>query len=675
MRQETTVPVTTQPPRRLRYVLAAAAAAAGLGWWLTGGDAATTTPADGHGHDRVASDEPPPIRRLVDGKWVISPRATGRASAGTGLAHVTGKVVDHGAERAVGGVEVVFAGPDGEASTTTAADGTYAIDVAPAAYRAYVRGDGVISVGFAGPERLPGPPSASRAGAPDDTLAPKIAIARDQDHVDLDVEEAGVVNGRVFDRAGHPVVGAIVRARGNERPVLGTDVAETGLDGTFHLELPIGGWTLEATHADYAGIAASGDGDPWVSVSTTQVASIDLTMAAGCIVRGHVIAADGGPAADGAVEVGDDGVNFSPAGQIEADGEFRWSTMATGDVQVRAWPWKSPPSSPQKFACDEGARFDVEFRIGTGAPDLDGSIATADGRPAPGAFIDIWALSPGGMSQQERADTDGNWAVYTLPAGDYLISATVEGQGQVQRKVSVPAHGIALGLGGTGTVVGTTKGLAEGVVAVMIGACSNLDGADVPSMATGGTRLAPVHGGTFRLDGVPACQLDVAVRAGEITEVEPAHVEKDREAAVTFDLTPPHTVAIHGRVTRADGRPAAGARVNAFRNESGDDDGVGTTAGADGSYSLETASGATVVASDDAQVGSAMIARDAPASLVVDLHLENDNEGEGQGEPEPPPSGDLDGLQGGTPEPAEPTDTTNVPPAGAPGPAGATDIL
>ncbi len=637
MRQETNVPVTTQAPHRLRYVLAAAAAALALGWWWTrGGDAPTLSDAaPGHrdgdrpGGGSLAST----LDRVLDGRRRIGPRGVARSIDQTGLAHVTGKVVDHPAEKPVAGVEVVFAGPDGEASTTTAADGTYAIDVAPAAYRAYVRGEGVISVGFAGPERLPGPPTASRAGAPDDTLAPTIAITRDQDHVDLEVEEAGVVNGRVFDRAGHPVVGAIVRARGNQRPVLGTDVAETGLDGTFRLELPVGGWALEASHADYAGIA-TGDSEPWVSVGRTQVASIDLTMVAGCIVRGHVIAADGGPATDGAVELGQGGNGFSPAGQIDADGEFRWTTLASGPVELRAWPWKSPPSAAQTFACSEGARFDAEFRLSTATPDLDGAIATADGRPAPGAFIDVWALSPGGMSQQERADADGNWAVYSLPTGDYLVTATVEGAGQVQRRISVPAHGVALGLSGTGTVIGTTTGVDEGMVALMFGACSTGD-VDVPSMTAAATRLAPVHGGRFRIDGVPACQLEIAARAGEQTEVQTVTVAKDREAVVAFDLTPPHAVAIRGHVYGSDGRPAVGAHVRA-----GGDDGAETTTGSDGSYQLTARTGDGIYANRDNEFGGEGVPRDAANGATIDLHLSReDSEGEGE-YVEPNPSGE-----------------------------------
>ncbi|MCE9580362.1 MAG: carboxypeptidase regulatory-like domain-containing protein [Deltaproteobacteria bacterium] len=622
------MPVTTQPPRRLRYVLAAAAAALALGWWWsrssdepTSPDAAGARGRDRDGGDRVATA----LDRMRDARHRIGPRGMPKPSMRGDLAHVTGKVIDHTAEKPVPNVEVVFAGPDGEASATTGADGSYAIDVAPAAYRAYVRGDGVISVGFAGPERLPGPPVASRAGAPDDTLAPTIAIARDQDHVDLEVEEGGVVNGRVFDRAGHPVVGAIVRARGNERPVLGTDVAETGLDGTFHLELPVGGWSLEATHADYAGIAP-GEGEPWVSVSPAQVASIDLTMVAGCIVRGHVIAADGGPAADGAVEVGQGDNGFAPAGQIDADGEFRWSTLETGPVLLRAWPWKSPPSVAQTFTCSEGARFDAEFRLSTANPDLDGSIATADGRPAPGAFIDVWALTPGGMSQQERADADGNWAVYTLPAGDYLVTATVDGAGQVQRRITVPAHGVALGLSGTGTVVGTTKGLDEGMVALMFGACSTGD-VDVPNMTAAATRLAPVHGGHFRIDGVPACQLDIAARAGSQTEVQSVTVTKDREASVSFDLTPPHEVAIHGHVYRADGKPAVGARINTMRD--GDDEIGGVTTGSDGSYQVTTSTGDSIIASVEAEVGGVTVPRDAQNGATLDIHLSRDDyEGE-----------------------------------------------
>jgi Carboxypeptidase regulatory-like domain len=527
-------------------------AALALVWWGThrsAGDPAPDTGAAAVGRDAPGA---PAFRRFVDGHWVVvrpgihlPMRPVG---APDGLVRVRGTVREARGGAPVANVEVVYSGVDGEATTQAGADGSYQIDVPAGAYRAFVRADGYVSVGFEGPPRLPAPPSADDAGAPVDELAPLVAIARDESGVDLRVDASGTVRGRVFDKAGHPVPHAVVRAHGSERPILGTDVAETDTDGTFRLDLPVGAYALEATHPDYAGL--DGARTELDVAPGARPDAVDLTLVAGCVIRGHVVAADGGPAADGAIERlfagrGD----FGPAGRIGDDGTFRWATVEEADIELRAWPWKSPPSPARTFRCTEGARYDVTFQLPGSSPDLDGTIATADGRAAPGAFLDIFALSPGGMNQQERADADGHWAVYALPAGEYLVTATVDGSGAVQRHVQVPAHGVALALGGTGAVTGTVAGVDDGTVTMVIGRCE-VD-ADVGMMSAPAMRLVPVHAGHFVVSGVPACKLSLAVQANDRSDVTSVEVAAGQTATASFDVTagaePPDDVDVdHG---------------------------------------------------------------------------------------------------------------------------------
>jgi hypothetical protein len=48
-----------------------------------------------------------------------------------------------------------------------------------------------------------------------------------------------------------------------------------------------------------------------------------------------------------------------------------------------------------------------------------GRAVTAEGRPLPFAIVDIRGESNGDTRLQERTDEAGNWAVYSLPAGEY----------------------------------------------------------------------------------------------------------------------------------------------------------------------------------------------------------------------------------------------------------------
>src|SRR5206468_2809535 len=135
-------------------------------------------------------------------------------------------------------------------------------------------------------------------------------------------------------------------------------------------------------------------------------------LTAGCVISGRVRRHDHKPAPEGALERNGEnaGTSFGPVGRIEADGSFHWATSDDGDVLLRAWPWKSPPTEFRTFACHEGARFaDVTLTVLDHQPDLEGIVVDATGAPVPFAFLDIEPLDPGITGQQERADAAGQW--------------------------------------------------------------------------------------------------------------------------------------------------------------------------------------------------------------------------------------------------------------------------
>ncbi len=485
------------------------------------------------------------------------------------LVRVEGQVVEATTGEPVTDVDVVFAGPDGpagpagESTATVDGDGRYAIDVTPGTYRPFVRGDGVISVGAAGWERLPGAADPATAGAVDGTRAPVLHVAATQRGVDLSVERAGIISGRVVDAGGRAVVGAAVRTLGGagRRPVLGTDVAETDAAGRFRLEVPVGYYALDAAHPDHGGLADPADGPPMVEVLPGQTAAIELRMVAGCVITGRAVRPDGSPAGDGAIERGLGGDAFTPAGQLDADGRFRFTTALTEEVSLRAWPWKSAPAPAQTVACHDGARHELTFVVPDAAPDLVGKIVDASGDAVPMAFVDIYGMSPGTMNQQERGDPDGGWAVFALPPGDYAISAHVPGQGAAWVMATVPGPEVVLRLSGTGSLAGRVEGIDDGTFLLEIGACAIGGGAVGIDHQT---ILVPVRGGRYRVDGLPACRLSLAVRAG--TRYVPGELEVRAGEVVTHDLdvSPPRAKTVRVRVRNPDGSLAAGAMVVAM---------------------------------------------------------------------------------------------------------------
>jgi hypothetical protein len=526
------------------------------------------------------------------------------AGHGSGDVAITGRVIDLSQQRPVGGVEVVFRGAAGEATATTRSDGSYALRVAPGSYRAFVRGGGVMSIGRRDPVRVPGPPPAEIAGVPDDGLGTAVVAARDTDGVDLAVVRGATVAGRVVDRAGRPIGGAVVYAIGGAlRPALATDIAESAGDGGFELRLPPGGFELVASHPRFAGIAA--DSRTRYVVGPGDHLDAALVLVAGCIVSGRVIGPAGEPAGDGALELqrGPGEADFVPAGRIDPDGAFRWAITAEAEVALRAWPWKSPPSPVRPFRCRDGARFDdVVFELPDRRPDLEGVLIDKTGRPVGFSFVDLRPLEPGGIAQQERTDGAGRWQVYSLPPGRYRVAARAAG-GVASTTVVSPRDGIRLELGDTGRLEGTAPRLAGGGFELVLdGWVAGGELIPLPQSR----RLVTVTGGRFAVDDLPACELafsaiwhgrpiaqHVAIPAGGTARIELA-IGELREKTV------------RGVVRDAAGQPVAGAVVTAARP---DDDARAAAAMTDaaGGYTIRAVSGATLRASARGQVGEARV--------------------------------------------------------------------
>src|SRR4051794_37577080 len=218
-------------PRRLnrRTGLAALAVVAALLAWLAVGGLrepprSSSAPASAPAATRATTAATGP-RQASRSR---APRLPFAAPGSEPIVTISGHVIDVREQHPVAGVEVVFRGAAGEAASTTGSDGAYAIQLSPGSYRAYVRDDTVLSIGKSDRVRLPGPPSSDTAGVPDEALMATVVATGDADGVDLSVVRGGVIIGKVVDRSGRAIPGAVVRARsGSTRPTLGTDVAES----------------------------------------------------------------------------------------------------------------------------------------------------------------------------------------------------------------------------------------------------------------------------------------------------------------------------------------------------------------------------------------------------------------------------------------------------------------
>jgi hypothetical protein len=536
------------PARKLIAVaLAAGAVVAGLVLWVGGDD---DTGAETAGASAVDNEAGPVFLR--DGRLESAdlgrlPELAELLRRRTpGLVVVAGTVRNMDSGEPVGGAEVVFAGPAGETSTAADSEGRYALQLHPGFYRAFARADGQVAVAPTGLDRIPGPPTGDDAGMPVEKLAPVIGAFRDQAGVDLHLHPGGAIRGTVFDGDGRPIAGAVVAARslsrgGTLRMVLGTDIDVTDIDGSFRLEVPAGTVILHASHDDYAGLAPGSRAR--MHVAAGSEARADLTLTAGCIITGQAVDGRGQPAGPGALEAWIGGAppnDFTPVGRLDDQGRFRLASAAPGEMKLRAWPWKSPPSAPMEFDCDEGVRYrDVVFRIPQAEPALEGTLWSEGGQPIPDAYVDLYPLSPGGMAQQERADSYGDWAFYALPAGTYQLTAYVPGHGVAALPVEVPGRGYRLELSGTGTLVGTVRDLGNGSFTLVLERCAvrnpddtlaRLDQVTMPETRI----LVPVESGTYRVDNLPACAL--SARAELPDRSVPIHADISPHEPATANL-------------------------------------------------------------------------------------------------------------------------------------------
>ena len=586
--------------------------------------------------ERTAADRPQPFApRVVLGPngWQIGPRRVLGPIAvrpvADGLVRVTGTVFDLASHKVVGDVEVVFADGTTEASAIADVAGRYSIDVPAGRYRPFVRADGVISASTPLRERLPARPRPDQVAAARLDLAYAIDLRQSTDGVDLEVVRSGKVAGRVIDRSGNPIMGAVVRAYATDepstpRPILGPDVAETGADGRFDLEVAAATYRLDAYHDRYGGIAAAAV----VYVAPAETADAELTMMAGCVISGRVVRADGQPMSRGALEraYGNSGDNFYPDGDFADDGTFQWSTTEEIEISLRAWPWKSTHSEPRRFDCRDGARYDnVMFEIPRAEPDLAGRVVTADGTPIPFAYVDIGGISAGTMNQQERADADGNWAVFALPDGEYRVTATADGAGAVERVVTAPNAGIELRMSGIGTLAGKVKGIVDGSFTIDVYACT-------PTADTGGVhleyrRVVPVSGGQYALEGVPAChQLAVAVSHGSHRVIMDTSVPVGGVGTLDIDVADPEPVTVRGVVRGADGRGVARAIVTVV-SAMADDGGGFVEADDNGRYTLQAHAGDQLAArGPDGGFGLRWLERDSPSVVDLDVVLDPTDE-------------------------------------------------
>jgi hypothetical protein len=582
---------------------------AATGTWLYALRAQPTPPIE---HAHHASSAQPHVAVLA-------------ARGAPGTVTISGVVYDD-RPAPVPNVDVIARANGHEVRATTDAKGAWIAAVAPGSYRLFVRGDGVLSVGEADRRRIDSDPFARDPKVPDEGLMPVLAVTGDTANIELSVVRIATFTGTVVnndDDSDTPLADVAVHARpaGTATglvPVLGTDLARTNAEGTYVLHVPAGSYLLEAAHRHFGTIARTTPTE--IEVGRTVEDSIYLSR--GCQIEGHVVDADGHPANDGALELGDaESGGFEPGGPIGGDGAFRFTTFADGPIRLRAWPWRSGPSAPRTFACDNGATFrNVVFTLPRDVePDIEGVVVDAAGRPVPLAYLDVTPLDTSAPHQTERASSNGTFRVFDAPAGRYVLTVDAPGRGVGSTTTTSPTRDARLSLGGTGRIAGTVTGIANGSFEVAFESCADVVDASLrPVRVAHEPQIVRVIGGRFTIDGAPACKLALTARwRGTEKPIEVVVTAKET-SAVELELGTPTEKLVHGIVRDGARAPVENARVTARLGDRVIDT-VATDA--DGHYAVHAVAGAELTASANSHTERATVGLANVADEQLDISL------------------------------------------------------
>src|SRR5688572_1984716 len=283
----------------------------------------------------------------------------------------------------------------------------------------------------------------------------------------------GAINGQVRDRSGAPVDEAVITARRSTPPGAATQILTTTTNdlGEFRFGgLVAGAYAISARpRAEFNG-SSSGPEPEERSVNVglgSETAGLDLVVdvparvadkpapvraGATASVRGRVVSPQGMPVAGASVQAyGSDGRTTTGV-ESDARGRYAIERLEAGDYRVRAFKrgfiggrsGQAQSAVELLLSDSEPADALVTLRSGQAADGIDvtmvrgsaitGTVFDEFGEPVQGVAISVFELRAmggrtralrvaGGPGVSGRTDDRGQYRLFGLPAGTYLVQA------------------------------------------------------------------------------------------------------------------------------------------------------------------------------------------------------------------------------------------------------------
>ncbi len=273
-------------------------------------------------------------------------------------------------------------------------------------------------------------------------------LAPPEEPLEIVIQQASRVSGRVLDAGGEPIAGADVEARfeglagSGGRRMASFNRARTDDDGAFQLlDVEPGRVTVAASATGFQEAQLSG----LETVAGGELRDVELTLRSGALLRGTVLDAGGKPVADARVWVSATG-DERPTGfaRTDGDGRFELSGVSPGRRTVSASDDQGRQVA-KSLEVEAGTRS-VELRF-AGGVEVSGRVVDDAGLGVAAAEVALESDAGGGWrGGRPEADSaaDGSFTITGVAPGRYRLHAAKEGFARARLEPAVEVSSSAI---------------------------------------------------------------------------------------------------------------------------------------------------------------------------------------------------------------------------------------
>ena len=429
----------------------------------------------------------------------------------------------------------------GRDSTSTSADGSYTLTVAPGIYHVEASKDGYVP---AGPKEVAAPEGGT-SGQADFTLEPA----------------AYSIRGTVLDHVGQPVETVSISAS-----ACGLSYnASTDATGAYTLTVNADTFTVSAYDSDYP------KPDSQVVSVPPSATGVDFTMPAAYTITGQVTDNHGSPVKDAFVWTSGDAPDYD-TDWTDASGEYILIVRAdTYEISARKDEYDRPDA---RTVSVPPYQTGVDFSMSAGNLSIQGMVRDATGDPLPLADVYTQLSGESSSSWYQQVYYNGTYSM-TRQAGLYSVRASVACHTySEQREVTLPPS-----QSGIDFSVSLRDRLVSGIVSDTVGlpicgawVAGENGVSDYDSTERNGRYALQLPAGTYTVE---ASESGYGDAPDQMVTVPPHATGTD------FVLPAPNNT-IQGTVRDNHGAAVAGATMHA----SGSAGSASGASGADGGYTL-----------------------------------------------------------------------------------------